>query len=164
MPATPRLVLPLIAAGQTQKDVTHNDAILALDRLVALVVTSRSLAAPPAAPAPGGCYIVPAAGAAAWGQPAGTLMHWLGDAGWLPEVPRDGQIALAADEAVMLVHRGGWQANWPVAGLTIAGRAVLAASPVAVALPSGGATVDAEARTAIADVITALRQMGLLLT
>ena len=35
MPATPRLALPLIAAGQAQKDVTHNEAVLALDRLVA---------------------------------------------------------------------------------------------------------------------------------
>lgn len=162
MPETLRLALPLIAAGQTQKDVTHNEAVLALDRLVALVVVSRTLAAPPASPAPGSCYIVPVAGVAAWGQPAGSLMHWQGDAGWIAAAPRDGQTALAADEGAMLVHRGSWQANWPVAGLNIGGRAVLAASPVTVSVPTGGANVDAQARSAIAEMIIALRQLGLL--
>jgi hypothetical protein len=65
MPATPRLALPLIAAGQAQKDVTHNEAVLALDRLVALVVVSRSLTAPPTAPQPGFSHIVPISGGAA---------------------------------------------------------------------------------------------------
>lgn len=162
MPATPRLALPLIAAGQTQKDVTHNEAVLAIDRLLVLAVASRSTATPHAAPAPGTCHIVPAAGAAAWGQPAGTLMHWLGDAGWLAVPPREGQTALVADEGVMLVYRGGWQADWPVAGLAIGGRSVLAANPVAIAPPGGGTVVDVEARAAIAALISALRQMGIL--
>ncbi len=162
MPASPRLALPLLAAGQAQKDVTHNDAVLAIDRLLALAVASRSVTTPPASPAPGTCHIVPAAGAAAWGQPAGTLMHWVGDTGWQSVAPRDGQTALVVDEDVMLVHRGGWQASWPVAGLTIGGRTVLAANPVAIAPPTGGTVVDAEARSAIAALITALRQMGVL--
>lgn len=161
MPETPRLALPLIAAGQTQKDVTHNEAVLALDRLVALVVTSRSSAAPPTAPSLGDCYIVPAAGVVAWGHPAGSLLHWQG-AAWLPEAARDGQIALIADETIMLVHRGGWQANWPVAGLAIAGRNVLAASPATVPPPTGGTTVDNETRAAVAALLAALQQQGIL--
>jgi hypothetical protein len=161
MPATPRLALPLIAAGQAQKDVTHNEAVLALDRLVALVVASRSLAAPPAAPPAGTCHIVPTAGAAAWGHPAGTLLHWQGTA-WLPETPRDGQIALVADEGLMLIHRGNWQAHWPVAGLAIAGRSVLAVPPANVAAPSGGSTIDSEARAALVALQTALRQQGII--
>ena len=161
MPQTPRLALPLLAAGQSQKDVTHNDALLALDRLVAVAAASRSRASPPAAPAIGEVQIVPDAGIAAWGQPAGTLMHWQG-AGWLAVPPRDGQIVLVADEAIMLVHRGSWQALWPVAGLAIAGRTVLAAAPVVVAAPTGGATVDVQARTAIATLIAALQQQGIL--
>lgn len=161
MPETPRLALPLLAAGQTQKDVTHNEAVLALDRLVALVVISRTAAAPPAAPQVGDCYIVPVASAAAWGHPAGTLLHWPGSA-WLAEAPRGGQIVLVADEGLMLVHRAGWQANWPVAGLAIAGRAVLAAPPISVAPPSGGTTVDSEARATLAAMLNALRQQGIM--
>lgn len=162
MPATPRLALPLIAAGQTQKDVTHNDAVQAIDRLLALAVASRSIAAPPATPASGTCHIVSAAGVAAWGQPAGTLMHWQGDAGWLAVPPREGQTAFVADEGLMLVYRGGWQSNWPVSGLTIGGRTVLAANPVAISPPGGGTVVDAEARATLAAVLNALRQMGVL--
>jgi hypothetical protein len=160
MPETPRLALPLIAAGQAQKDVTHNEAVLALDRLVALVVTSRSLMVPPATPQSGACYIVPSVGEAAWGHPAGTLLHWQGG-GWLPQLPRDGQIALLSDEGLMLIHRGSWQAHWPVAGLAIASRSVLAVPPVSLAAPSGGTTIDSEARVALAALLAALQQQGI---
>lgn len=161
MPQSPRLALPLIAAGQSQKDVTHNEALLALDRLVALAVASRSLAAPPASPPTGAMYIVPAAGAVAWGHDLGTLVQWQG-AGWLAVDVHDGQLALVADEGVMLVHRGGWQALWPVVGLSIAGRQVLAAPPATVAAPSGGGTVDTEARACLAALILALQGQGVI--
>lgn len=161
MPQTPRLALPLLAAGQTQKDVTHNDAILAIDRLVALVVVSRTALAPPTAPAAGQCWIVPAAGAAAWGYSAGSLLHWQAD-GWLADAPRNGLMAFVADEALMLVHADGWQARWPVAGLIIGGRSVLAAPPAAIAVPTGGSTIDIEARNAIAALLTALQAQALL--
>jgi len=150
MPETPRLALPLLAAGQGQKDVTHNEALLALDRLVALVVASRSATAPPTSPMAGECHIVPAMSAAAWGQPAGTLMHRQGSA-WLAQTPRDGQMVLVADDAVVLVHAGTWQLL----------RRVNAS--VAPDLPSGGATVDSEARSAFAEIVTALQQQGLLI-
>lgn len=160
MPETPRLGLPLIAAGQSQKDVTHNEAVLALDRLVALSVASRSLVEPPLTPVTGACYIVPAGGTSAWGYPVDYLLQWQG-AGWSAEMPRNGQVALVADEAVMLAYRNGWQANWPVAGLAIAGRAVLAISPAAIAPPSGGTTIDSQARAALAALILALQQQGI---
>lgn len=161
MPQTPRLALPLLASGQSQKDVTHNEAVLALDRLVALLAVSRSQGVPPASAAIGDVQIVPAAGAAAWAQPAGTLMHWQGTS-WLPVQPRDGQIVLVADENMMMVYRGGWQERWPVAGLSVGGRSVLAVPPAAVLPPDGGVIVDVEARTAIAELIFALQQQGLL--
>lgn len=161
MPESPRLALPLIAAGQAQKDVTHNEAVLALDRLVALVVASRSLTVPPPAPQSGACYIVPSAGTVAWGHPAGTLLHWQG-AAWLPVTPRDGQIALLSDENLMLIHRGSWQAQWPVAGLAIAGRTVLAVPPVSLAAPSGGTIVDSQARAMLAALLVALQHQGII--
>ena len=165
MPQTPRLALPLIAAGQAQKDVTHNDALLALDRLVALTIASRSAAGPPSVPLPGECHVVAASAAAAWGEPAGTLMHWQGGGwqggGWLAEAPRAGQVALVADEGLLLVHDGDWQALWPVSGLRIAGRDVLAAPPASIALPNGGAAVDAEARATLAALVAALQAQGI---
>ena len=48
-----RLALPYIDAAQSQKHVTHNDALVALDALVQLSVKARNQIAPPAAPAEG---------------------------------------------------------------------------------------------------------------
>jgi hypothetical protein len=50
MTATPRLSLPLLAAGQAQKHVTHNDALTRLDGLIHLAVASRSETTPPGSP------------------------------------------------------------------------------------------------------------------
>jgi hypothetical protein len=150
MPQTPRLALPLIAAGQAQKDVTHNEALLALDRLVALVVVSDSEPAPPAAPAEGSVWIVPAAGAAAWGETAGTLM-FRQDAAWIAVPPRDGQTAFVASNGQLLVHASGWQMV----------RSIGPAIPVA--LPNGGSVIDSEARTALAALVGVLQQHGIVI-
>ena len=53
MSETIRHELPLLSFGQAQREVTHNEALLLVDRLLHLVALSRSLAIPPAAPAPG---------------------------------------------------------------------------------------------------------------
>ena len=53
-----RLALPYIDAAQSQKHVTHNDALVALDALVQLSVKARNQIAPPAAPAEGDRYLV----------------------------------------------------------------------------------------------------------
>jgi hypothetical protein len=147
MQQTPRLALPLIAAGQSQKDVTHNDAVLALDRLVALAVLSASALAPPASPPDGGVWIVPAAGATIWGQPAGTLMHRQDEA-WIAALPHDGQVAYVAENGLLLVHAGGWQIVRRMG------------TPMTVELPSGGGTIDAEARSALASLISIMEHHG----
>jgi hypothetical protein len=116
---------------------------------------------PPVAASVGEIQIVPAGAAAAWGHPEGTLVQWQG-AGWQPDVPRDGQLALVHDEQRMLVYSQGWQALFPVGGLQIGGRAVLAAAPAEVVPPTGGTTVDSEARAALAALIAALIGQGLL--
>ena len=50
MSDTPRLGLPLLAAGQAQKHVTHNDALMRLDALAHLAVASRAQTVPPGSP------------------------------------------------------------------------------------------------------------------
>lgn len=160
MPESPRLALPLLASGQAQKDVTHNEALLALDQLVQPVVQSRTLLAPPASPAPGLAWIVPAGGS--WPQPVGSLVQWDGGQ-WRALPPRAGLVVHVLDEAVMLIGTGnGWQARWPCAGLAIAGRAVLAANPAPVSPAAGGATQDVEARQALASLLAALVAQGIL--
>jgi hypothetical protein len=68
MTTTPHLALPLIAAAQAQKHVTHNEALFAVDALLHCAVKDKDLAAPPASPAEGDRYIV--AGAATGRGPA----------------------------------------------------------------------------------------------
>ena len=52
--------------------------------------------------------------------------------------------------------------EWPVSSLTIGGQQVVGERLEAVASPSGGTTIDAEARAAIDAVIVALRTHGLI--
>ena len=64
---TPHLGLPLIAASQAQKHVTHNEALGLLDALVQLACLDKDLTAPPPSPAEGDRYLVVAA------EPGGRL-------------------------------------------------------------------------------------------
>ena len=56
MDETPNLRLPYIMAAQSQKHVTHNEAIRALDAVVQLSVLDRDLSTPPGSPADGARY------------------------------------------------------------------------------------------------------------
>ena len=65
MTDTTHLALPLIAAAQAQKHVTHNEALRSLDALVMLSVDDRDLSAPPGSPTEGARYLVKATGTGA---------------------------------------------------------------------------------------------------
>ncbi len=109
--ASPRLGLPYLAAGQSQKHVTVNEALTRLDALVQLAVESRSLNTAPANPVDGSLYILSAAGTgSAWnGQPAGSLMRF--EAGtWANVAVAEGMLAWLRNEDQLLVYDGGqWQ-------------------------------------------------------
>lgn len=77
MTHTPRLFLPLIAAAQAQKHVTHNEALALVDALLHLAVASRGLAAPPAAPAEGERHIVGNAPSGAWAGHSEEIAEWV---------------------------------------------------------------------------------------
>ncbi|WP_286158990.1 DUF2793 domain-containing protein [Methylobacterium sp. Leaf456] len=103
---TPSLALPLIAGGQAQKHVTHNEALALLDALVQLAVIDKDLAAPPANPAEGDRYIVAADPSGAWAGWAGRIARYQ-DGAWLSRVPRPGWLAFVADEAEIYSFVGG---------------------------------------------------------
>lgn len=98
MTATPRLSLPLLAAGQAQKHVTHNDALTRLDALIHLVVDSRSQTAPPVVPTELSAYIVPAGGSGVFAGRTDQVALFE-DGGWTFLVPRPGWQAWVSDEA-----------------------------------------------------------------
>lgn len=103
---TPSLALPLIAAGQAQKHVTHNEALALLDALVQLAVLDKDRTAPPASPAEGDRYLI------ATDDPSGAWAGWAGriarfqDGTWLPLSPRIGWLAFVADEADLYTFTG----------------------------------------------------------
>jgi hypothetical protein len=58
---------------------------------------------------------------------------------------------------------GGWQLGvLPAAMLKIGGNQVVGARQPAIAAPTGGSTVDTEARTAVAAILVALKTHGLI--
>lgn len=110
MTDTLHLALPMIAAAQAQKHVTHNEALRALDALVMLSVLDRDLSAPPGSPVDGARYLVKATGSGAFAGKDGKIAHFR-DGAWAFHTPRAGWIVYVADEAAVLVHDGtAWQA------------------------------------------------------
>lgn len=159
---TARHALPLIAAGQAQKDVTHNEALSRVDALLHLAVESTSLAAPPADAAPGQSWLVPAGAEAAWGAAAGTIMTETGN-GWDAFAARAGMTAWDQGNGRFLWYDGnGWRGDgWPSGGLNVAGTQRLAATPASIADVAGGSVVDVQARAAVNQLLALMRAQGL---
>ncbi|TDR88966.1 DUF2793 domain-containing protein [Enterovirga rhinocerotis] len=109
MSTTPHLGLPLMAAAQAQKHVTHNEALLALDALIHCAVLDKDLAAAPASPAEGERYIVASSATGSWAGKDGFLATW--DQGaWTYLVPAPGFLAYVVDEELPYVFGlGGWE-------------------------------------------------------
>ncbi|GAB4068636.1 DUF2793 domain-containing protein [Ancylobacter sonchi] len=86
---TPSLALPLLAAAQAQKHVTHNEALLLLDAAVQLAVLDRTRTMPPSAPLAGDRHIVADGAGGDWaGQSGAVALH--DGTGWRFLFPRPG--------------------------------------------------------------------------
>ena len=116
MDATENLALPYILPSQAQKHVTHNEAIKALDAVVQLAVTSRSVATPPPSPAAGVRYIVPAGATGAWAGREKHVAAWQ-DGVWVFYMPRTGWLAHAVDENVLLTFGS---SDWALSAFNVA--------------------------------------------
>lgn len=108
MDETANLKLPYILAAQSQKHVTHNEALRALDAIVQLAVVDKDLSAPPGSPAEGARYIVSASPTGAWAGHATHLAAWQ-DGAWAFYTPVAGWLAWVDDESQSyLFSGGGW--------------------------------------------------------
>jgi hypothetical protein len=105
MSETPLLKLPLLAAAQAQKHVTHNEALLLLEAAVQLSVIDRGLTAPPLSAADGDRHLVAAGATGAWAGKAGQLALMQGG-GWVFLMPRKGWRMWVEDEGKLLLHDG----------------------------------------------------------
>ena len=153
--------LPLIQTGQAQKDVTHNDAIGAIDSLLHLAVKA-TLGVQPTAPVAGQCWIIATAAIGVWAGRDGHIAAFT-SAGWTWIIPGDGCLAWDKQAGVFAVFQNGsWNADrWPVRALMIDGKTVLGPAINGAITPSGGSVVDVEARVAVTALLTGLRNLGL---
>ncbi|WP_072395681.1 DUF2793 domain-containing protein [Hyphomicrobium sp. CS1GBMeth3] len=111
MDETTNLKLPYILAAQSQKHVTHNEALRALDAVVQLAVADKDLATPPGSPAEGSRYIVAAGPSGSWSGRAGQIAAYQ-DGAWAFYEPQAGWQAWVADESAFYVFDG---AEWAAA-------------------------------------------------
>ena len=141
-----RLGLPLMAAGQAQKEVTHNEALLILDSLIMPQSEAAPQNTPPVSPATGQCWLVGPAPTGDWSGQAHRLASWT-EAGWrFADFPIGARVRLTGAGVSWARIPMGWQS-----------------APVVVPV-SGGTVIDNECRTAIAGIISALVAAGLIAT
>jgi hypothetical protein len=148
---TARWQLPLLAAGQAQKEIAHNEALALIDAAVQPCVLGMDVTVPPADPQPGECWAVGTAPTGAFSGRAQALATWT-DGGWRFVAPQHGTTAWDKGRATTIRFDG---ERWVAI-------ATPGAAHPAISAAVGGATVDVEARAALAGVLAALSHHGLI--
>ncbi len=140
--ATPNIGLPLLSAGQAQKEFFVNQALTILDSLHPSAILG-SLSAPPATAEEGDCFRVTAPAAQAW---AGCENHIAARIGgdWHFIAPREGMHLFDIAAESSLFFKTIWRTTRRVN------------------TPTGGLMIDIEARNAIEQLIVALQNIGVL--
>lgn len=140
--ATPRFGMPMLYAGQSQKEVLVNEGFVRIDALIHCSVEDE-LATPPADPADGQSWLVGSSPDGAWSGESGRIAaRQLGQ--WIFLAPVDG---------MRIINRATGQDLRRIDGLW--------QGPSTPELPTGGPTVDSEARAAIGVLIEKLREAGI---
>ncbi len=142
--ATPRLALPLLFAGQAQKEFTINEALLRADLALHCTVEGE-VAVPPPAPLAGQAWLVAANASGAFAGHTSAIAGFTAG-GWRFIAARPGLRVYDQASACFRHFTTAWQRC------------------VAPATPSGGTTIDEQARTAIASLLEKLVTAGILAT
>ena len=159
---TARLGLPLMAAGQSQKEVTHNEALLRMDLLIQAVVLSGPQTTPPANPLDGQSWIIGKSATGVWVSKDDYLVQWT-RTGWLFIPPFEGlSVWAVAGARRWQFSAGRWTDATETSLVRIAGKQIIGPQQPPIALPQGGTNPDLEARAAISLVINSLRAHGLI--
>jgi hypothetical protein len=127
-------------AGQAQKEPFINHALTVIDALFQGVVTD-SLTSPPLSPVEGASYRVLEGATGDWSTHVDDIAVRVGGT-WEFISPQDGMAIFDRSAGNSLRFSGGWQ------------------SAIEPDVPTGGGTVDNEARAAISSLIAALRTAG----
>lgn len=134
--------LAFLYPGQAQKEMLVNEALCRIDSLLHPVIAGVA-AAPPAQPQDGEAWIVGQGATGPWAGRSDQIAAFCAGS-WVYCRPHPGMRVWHAGENRSLLYSGNWSAI---------------AAPSA---PTGGSVIDAEARGAIAGLIAALVQAGIL--
>ena len=161
--ASTRFALPFILPGQAQKEQFHNEALALLDGALHAVVEEGPLATPPDEPEAGQAWLVAAAATGAWAGEDDSLALSTGS-GWRFVPPVPGMLVWDLDLGCWRHWSGtAWsEGALPATSLVIDGEQVVGTRQPDIASPSGGTTIDAEARAAVDSLIVTLRTHGLI--
>jgi hypothetical protein len=131
--------------------------------VVAAAVEEPPRASPPSSPAVGVSYIVSSAPTGAWAGKSQCLAGYT-SGGWRFVTPFEGLTAFVRSTATWATYRAG---TWEIgllrgASVVIGGQQVIGSRAAAISSASGGTTIDVQARAVIDQILTALRQHGLI--
>ena len=162
---TPRLELPLLAAGQSQKEVFHNEALASIDCLLGGVIDSGVNVSPPVSPVAARLYLVAPGATGAWAGQDGRLACF-GQGGWRFVTPVAGlRLTEHASGLEWRFDGSSWSVGVCEASeLRIGGTKVVGERGQAIGSPTGGSVIDLEARGAIDAILSALRKHGMIET
>lgn len=162
---TPRFALPFLQPGQAQKEMFHNEALARIDGALHPIVQATDVSAPPETAAIGESWIVGPAPTGDWNGQAGDIAIRT-EGGWRFIPPVAGMKAWLAPAGSWVWHDGdAWRAApLPTFGIMVAGQQVVGERAEAIAAPSGGITVDTQARAVIDAILAALGNHGLIET
>jgi hypothetical protein len=130
---------------------------------VAGSVEGPPLATPPESPVLGSCHVVAADATDSWAGKSQCVAAWT-SGGWRFISPVDGMILYERSSGIWIAFRNGAWETGIVRGelLVIGGQQVVGPRAAAIAGPSGGSVVDAEARASVDAILDILREHGLI--
>jgi hypothetical protein len=158
-----RFALPFLSPGQAQKEVFHNEALARIDAALHAAVEEGPRTDPPEAPEAGQCWIAAAGATGAWAGRDHALACRTAS-GWRFVAPVPGMLSWNKAAGCWTYWDGAaWSdGSLPAAAFVIAGQQVVGPRQETIASPSGGTTIDAEARFALDAVIATLKSHGLI--
>lgn len=104
MTTSNHLGFSFILQSQSQKEVTANAALSAIDAILNTGAIDKDLATPPGSPAAGDVYIVAGSATGAWAGKDGQIAYY--DSGWRFIDPNEGLALWVNDEDKLYIYNG----------------------------------------------------------
>ncbi|MFL6759360.1 DUF2793 domain-containing protein [Sphingomonas sp.] len=143
--------------------MTSPGALQTLDLVTVCAVEEAPRSSPPTSPSLGACYIVGSSPTSAWAGKAQFLAGYT-SGGWRLVPPIEGMSVYVKATGIWSNYRNGAWEMGRLRGATLVLGDVQVVGPrlPAIAAPVAGTNADPEARSAINQILAALRQHGLI--